>query len=599
MTPLAILTDIIKIAKLINDRVHLVKSNQQKLLSLSETVQRVVASLQGLSTLPNQKQFKDSLEALQTCLIEANKFVRVLSKIGRMESFFKADDHAKKIDGFKTRVLELVPLLNIGLAAQQLIDNDRDRQNEEIDRQAFLQQQEQYFRDLQANHLKRDDLEDIICRQLASLEIRLNQTPSALVSPPDESILPEELMVHFYDLVFYSKIGEGDLGALYSGTWRDQPVTIKSVEGIVTERERTQFINEVKRMSKLRNEHIIPFYGACVENHRLCFLTEPMTKGDLSRVLSALSFSQRLRMAKNLAHGLAYLHSKDTVHGDIRPDNVGVNQDYRGKWMNVGLVQTRITSLASFKAEHQEVCWQAPESWERNFEPSTQSDVYGFGCLLWSLMMGRVLYEGLSGRDVMTRVRNGVREVIPDEIPEGCRDLIQACWLEDASQRPSARDIVQSLASITTLSRPRASSPTGEALYERGIKAQEAYDLIEAWALYRRACDKGYIKAFTSVGLFKLGGLGGQVINKIEGIADLKRAAKGGHGRAMYNLGRVYEKGDTEDGKPDYPKALHWYQQALIVNPSDLRCKEKVESLSELLRPENSTYRYRTNAPGG
>ena len=53
--------------------------------------------------------------------------------------------------------------------------------------------------------------------------------------------------------------------------------------------------------------------------------------------------------------------------------------------------------------------------------------------------------------------------------------------------------------------------------------------------------------------------------------------------RAMFNLGRVYEKGYTEDGKPDLALALAWYRRALAEKPDDARCVTKIALLSSQL----------------
>lgn len=261
--------------------------------------------------------------------------------------------------------------------------------------------------------------------------------------------------VELYDLSFSAKIGENDLGALYSGTWQDKPVTIKWVEGIPAA-DHKNFVDEVQAMSALNSESIIPFYGASFDENRLYFLTEPMESGDLYSALPTLEPQERLLMAQDLAKGLSYLHASGKVHGDIKPSNIGVNQDHRGKWMNIGLVHTRATSLASRNVTQKEVCWQAPEAWKRSFVPSEESDVYGFGCLLWSLMAGRIC-EGKTEKEAMLF-----------ELSEECTNLILACWAE--SPRPKAHEIVQRLQDMAE----RVSSFDGEVCYERGNNACKA-----------------------------------------------------------------------------------------------------------------------------
>ena len=48
----------------------------------------------------------------------------------------------------------------------------------------------------------------------------------------------------------------------------------------------------------------------------------------------------------------------------------------------------------------------------------------------------------------------------------------------------------------------------------------------------------------------------------------------------MFNLARMYEKGDTTAGVPDIDEALMWYEKTLKTDPEFLRCQEKIATLS-------------------
>jgi hypothetical protein len=124
------------------------------------------------------------------------------------------------------RILEVVPLLNVGLAAQQLIDRERDRHNEELDRLELVAQQEEHFRALQAAQLNEADLARIVRQQMHSLEEQVRHQLLAASPVSEKSDLSKEFLVNLSDVVFHNKIDESDIGALYHGTWRDQPVTI-------------------------------------------------------------------------------------------------------------------------------------------------------------------------------------------------------------------------------------------------------------------------------------------------------------------------------------------------------------------------------------
>jgi TPR repeat protein len=130
------------------------------------------------------------------------------------------------------------------------------------------------------------------------------------------------------------------------------------------------------------------------------------------------------------------------------------------------------------------------------------------------------------------------------------------------------------------LSSFRPASPTAEEYYDRGVTSHRAGNLAVAYEHYQRAYQKDFFKAYTRVGLFALEGLGGVPINRQKAQADFEHAASCGHVDAMFNLGRMAEKGHTMAGTPDIHQAIAWYQKTLKADPTYPRCQEKIDTLT-------------------
>ena len=587
MTPVALAEDIYKIVKIIHAQIVLMQTNRKRLLELGEKIDLIIGGIKGLTELPNTQQFMDALTELHSCLMQALTFIKKTKETPKIQLFFNARSDEGTIKDLKTKILHLLPLLQIGLSAQQLVDQEQDRRNAEEDHQALIQ----LIHSLQAEQRQIvPDLEKIMERKFASLLLNLRQESSG---SSKQGFLAREFMVDFFELTFGEKLLSSETGDLYHGEWRNQPYTIKLVEHIDHEAARQDFFHEIEQMSRLHHDHVMPFYGACIEDQRLCFLTGEMSQGHLGQVLTNLSLQERLNIAKDLSKGLVYIHDQKLIHGDIRLEHVGIHR-HQAKWMNVGLVKTQASQSNTLASQSilPDPRWQAPESWARSTPRSTElnakSDIYSFGLLLWSLMTQRKPYDALAINDIRARVKGGYRETLSSDIL--IKDLIRACWAEQPERRPSAVEILKALNAIQ-LNPARSPSPTGEACYEQGIAAQKAGNLPQARTFFQRSSQKGYIKGITSFGLFQLQGLGGEPINKRAGFDALSRGAQGGHLRAQFDLARAYEKGDTPNNQPDYPKALHWYQQALRQDPNDAHAKKKVAALSEILSPNSAGYR--------
>ena len=579
MTPLAILQDIITIARAIHTQVSLMNSNKKDLHSLATTMQHIVTSLQGLASLPNNQQFIESLTAFQQCLTDTQKFIQSISKMGLAMRLAYAQTTQSNIASAKQRMIEFIPLMSLGLNAQLLINHEKDRRNAAADRQALLDQKAQNLRDIQAAaRIDPNEFEKIIREQMHSVQHRLAKQFAPEASPLSPT-LPEELLVHLDDIIFERKMGDGNLGAIYQGTWREQPVTIKCFDHTATEAERHQLAREAQVMSRLHHEAIAQFYGACLDGERMCLLINIMEKGDLLSTLSSLSITDRLQMAKDLASGLAYLHAHDMIHGDIHPKHIGVNRHNHAKWTDFGLVKVRSMNIATLPKVSQEAAWQAPESWQNRAALTPASDMYSFGMLLWTLMAGRLPYANHSPSNIIRLVQRGERETIPGDVPAECRALINACWSADMATRPTASQVARNLQSINAAAF-RTPSPTGQEYYERGVTSERAGNMAEAYQDYQRSYQKDFFKAYTRVGLFALQGHGGASVDKQKAQACLEHAAAHGHADAMFNLGRMFEKGYTATGVQDNITALSWYKKALKADPKHPRYQEKVTTLT-------------------
>lgn len=141
---------------------------------------------------------------------------------------------------------------------------------------------------------------------------------------------------------------------------------------------------------------------------------------------------------------------------------------------------------------------------------------------------------------------------------------------------------------VTVFNQPRIteeSTPslsTGDELYKIAEQFGKKGNDVKALMYVRRAHEKGSISATTTLGVFLLQGTGGPC-NKKEGERYLRIAIDAGNARAMYSLGRMFEKGYSENGCIDYNEALNWYQKALNIKPEELLYQQKVAALTELV----------------
>lgn len=78
----------------------------------------------------------------------------------------------------------------------------------------------------------------------------------------------------------------------------------------------------------------------------------------------------------------------------------------------------------------------------------TQADVFSFGAVLYELLEGKPLYEGLDDREVVERICAGDYPSVAEGVPAVLHYLMVECWNVEPAKRPSFKAICRKLRSV-------------------------------------------------------------------------------------------------------------------------------------------------------
>ncbi|NXG35658.1 RIPK2 kinase, partial [Dromaius novaehollandiae] len=185
-------------------------------------------------------------------------------------------------------------------------------------------------------------------------------------------------------------------------------------------------------------------------------VTEWMNNGSLHSLIHErqlypeLPFPLLIRILSDVAEGLHYLHSLGPAfcHGSLKPSNVLLDAQYRGKISDYGLTywrkEQRRSDLQNCNHRNcQDLVYLSPEIFEGGF-PSQEGDIYSFGILCWESLSRQKPFEGHKTLlEVLTKVCSGLRpeisaKFIPSNLPQRNRllHLIVLCWHQEPDYRP-------------------------------------------------------------------------------------------------------------------------------------------------------------------
>ena len=253
------------------------------------------------------------------------------------------------------------------------------------------------------------------------------------------------------------KIGEGAFGEVFRAhdAVLDRDVALKLLKKeLSTPRKSQIFIEEAKRLAKVRHPNVLAIHGANIHEGSAGFwadLIQGKTLKELSKT-APLDYSTLLKVTRQVAQGVDAIHYASIIHGDIKPANI--MQDERGDYQimdfGAGMALDELDSLAGFI--HGTPSLMAPEIFKQKHAGSA-TDIYALGATLFKLATGQYPVQGDDLLAIQQAHKNQryvhLKKLRPD-LPKAYIDLVQSMLTVTTADRPDTQTILRKLYDIET-----------------------------------------------------------------------------------------------------------------------------------------------------
>ncbi|KAI9205046.1 kinase-like domain-containing protein, partial [Polychytrium aggregatum] len=197
-------------------------------------------------------------------------------------------------------------------------------------------------------------------------------------------------------------IGRGGLDSVFTGTYLGSKVAIKQLLDTCSTHQLNEYHHDIDLWQKLSHPNVLSLLGACDRdddgNPIPPFMVSPfMPNGTLrdhvSDPATPVSLGEKLRLLRQVAAGMVYLHEHNVAHGDLKAANVLLDGGVNAVISDFGLSRIKHTSVSidSHAAKSQtdgSLDNRTPKTLadERPAESSRAADIHAFGILMYEVL---------------------------------------------------------------------------------------------------------------------------------------------------------------------------------------------------------------------
>lgn len=207
------------------------------------------------------------------------------------------------------------------------------------------------------------------------------------------------------------KIGEGTYGTVFKAKNREthEIVALKRVrlddddEGVPS-----SALREICLLKELKHKNIVRLYDVLHSEKKLTLVFEHCDQ-DLKKYFDSLNGDIDLDVVKSflyqLLRGLAFCHSRNVLHRDLKPQNLLINKNGELKLADFGLARAYGIPVKCYSAEVVTLWYRPPDVLFGAKLYTTSIDMWSAGCIFAELAnAGRPLFPGLDVDDQLKRI---------------------------------------------------------------------------------------------------------------------------------------------------------------------------------------------------
>ena len=270
--------------------------------------------------------------------------------------------------------------------------------------------------------------------------------------------------------VIERKLGEGGFGITYTAVQRglNRAVCIKEyflagrcvrntqaktvhLQGggeDIFEKYRKAFVKEAQTLASLHHPNIVEVIDIFDENNT-SYMVMPFIEGrSLQSIVDKngpLPYPEAVNYMAQITSAVDYIHKRNILHRDIKPDNIMITADYKAILIDFGSAREFQQDKTQAHTSMLTHGYAPPEQYTANSRKGSYTDIYAIGATLYFILTGQVPLEAAARltEELVEPIK--LNSSIP---PEGNYTIMKAMRLKKEERYQTVQEFMDDLKNV-------------------------------------------------------------------------------------------------------------------------------------------------------
>lgn len=214
------------------------------------------------------------------------------------------------------------------------------------------------------------------------------------------------------------------------------------------EKYRAAFVKEAKMLDELNHPNIVNVIDV-FDEHNTSYMVMSFIQGtslqDIVEKNGPLQYAEAVNYIGQITNAIDFVHKRNILHRDIKPDNVMITSDYKAILIDFGNAREFEQDKTQMHTSIFTRCYAPPEQYEANSRKGSYTDIYALGATLYFALTGKEPLE--SGARAIEKMPTP-KELCPNIPEEINRTIMKAMQLKPENRHQTVKEFMDDLLNI-------------------------------------------------------------------------------------------------------------------------------------------------------